>query len=427
MCRTSASFRGKWFARTAWNPVAIRLMNAKTHLVPDQALDALVDRLLLEQGQLDPFELLIAADLLAYEDYEAWRTGRRPELQGALHAAPEQVVGILDRAGSYARRQKLADIALTQKAWGGHDSPLSVGTHQGLNRACGIAYAPHPDRQQLDLFHDSTALLLEDEIRCALAERRTDRAREQIVRLMQQDPAHPRLRSFLRLMQAIDESDVPDLRRSPEDRAAELEDVEPLARQVLGHRARDFLAALWADVAERLVGRRFDRARPGLHAAVAWARAGRWEAAREGVEAEPNWRDQPALVLIHADAVWHRRDPAAARRDWLWLCWEFPTEAERAFGSGAFADRRLGDLWNGFGDLDEALETEDFPAWLLIRDPDGFAMVSPDSAPADERGDAFRVLHRMVAGGDAIELRRELGEVHPKLLRLFLARKEKSL
>jgi hypothetical protein len=86
----------------------------------------------------------------------------------------------------------------------------------------------------------------------------------------------------------------------------------------------------------------------------------------------------------------------------------------------------LGDLWNGFGDLDEALEIEDFPAWLLIRDPDGFAMVSPDCAPADERGDAFRVLHRMVAGGDAIELRRELGEVHPELLRMFLARKERS-
>ena len=57
-------------------------------LLSDKDLGALVDRLLLEQGRLDPLELLLAADVLAYEDYEAWRMGQRPGIQSALRAAP---------------------------------------------------------------------------------------------------------------------------------------------------------------------------------------------------------------------------------------------------------------------------------------------------------------------------------------------------
>jgi hypothetical protein len=397
-------------------------MDTKTNIIPDQALRALVDRLLLEQGRLDPLELLLAAQLIVYEDYEAWRTGRRPDLQSALHAAPQEVAGFLERAGAYARGQKLTDVSVRHTAWGVHDAPLCIGAHPGLDRACGMAYAPPPDRHQLDLFHDSTAVLLEDEIRSSLAARRTDRARQQVARLMQQEPSHPRLRDFLRLIQAADDSHSADLGLSPGDRATELKTVEPLAQQLLGHKARDFLSALWADFAEKSAGLRFDPRAPELHAGFAWSRAGRWEAAREAVESQPDWQEHPALVLVHAEAGWHRRDFAAARRDWLSLCWEFPMEAERALCAKSLPDQRLADLWNTFEDLDEELQTEDFPAWLLVRDPGAFAAVLPSSAPNDERGEAYRLLHRMVTGDDSIERRRELGEAHPVLLQLFLKR-----
>jgi hypothetical protein len=399
------------------------LMDRPTDSNLDQSILPLVDRLLLEQGRLDPLELLLAADLLTYDDYEAWRTGRRPDLQGALHASPEEIAGLLDRAGAYARGQRLAPIPLDHRIWGGQDAPLLVGAHAGLSRACATGYAPPPDRHQLDLFQDSTAMLLEEEIRRALAERRTDRAREQAVRLMQQEPTHPRLRGFLRLIQTIDDMGSPDRRQSTEDRLSELDSIEPLALQLLGHRARDFMSALWAGLAESLTGVRFDPGSPRLHASLAWARAGRWEAARLAVEGESDWRERPELVLTHAEACWHRRDPVAARRDWMWLCWEYPLDAERAIRSGTFPDLRLADLWNTFGDLDEALETEDFPSWLLLRDPGVFAAISPDWAPSDDRGIACRLLHRMVTGDDTIERRRDLGDIHPGLLRLFLAQK----
>lgn len=236
---------------------------------------------------------------------------------------------------------------------------------------------------------------------------------------MAQDPRHRHLRGFLRLIQIVDDAGS----GTPKSRLRELETVDPLARDLLGYRARDFLAPLWSDLAESLAGHAFNPGSPRLHAGFAWARAGRWEAVREAVEQEPDWRTHPLLLLAHAEACWHRRDAAAAWRDWLWLCWEFPPEAERALISPTFPDQRLANLWKGFGDADLELETEDFPAWLLLADPVTAVAVPAESAPKDDRGDAYGLLHRLVRGDDAISVRRELAETHPGLLQLFLSRR----
>ncbi|WP_296811493.1 hypothetical protein [Thiocapsa sp.] len=398
-------------------------MDSAHRAIPDQALRPLVDRLLLEQGRLDPFELLLAAELLGYEDYVAWRTSHRSELQGALRAAPEAVAGFLEEAGAYARGQKLVAVALEHTAWGDREQrPLCIGPHAGLTRAFALAYAPPPERCQLDLFQDSTALLLEDEVRAALVEHRTDRARDQVARLMHREPRHPRLGGFLRLIQTLDDADASARDGRVEERWRELEEIGPLAGQLLGHRVRDFLGTLWAALAERLAGRPFTPGAGEVHASIAWTRAGRWERAREAIEAEPDWLDQPVLVLVHAESCWRARDPFGARRDWLWLCREYPSAAERVLRDPAFPDRRLADLWEAFGDLelDEELATEDFPAWLLLQDPGAFAVLPPSETSSDDRDTAYRLLHGLVTGDDTVDRRRALGEIHPHLLRQFL-------
>jgi hypothetical protein len=47
--------------------------------------------------------------------------------------------------------------------------------------------------------------------------------------------------------------------------------------------------------------------------------------------------------------------------------------------------------------------------------------VTPGPVLADERHEACGILHRLVTGEDDIELRRELSEIQPRLLSLFLA------
>lgn len=152
-------------------------------LLFNNALRSLADRLLLEQGRLDPLELLLAAYLLAYEDYEAWRMGHKPTIQGLLRAAPADVAELLENVGAYATGQGLVATPLEHRGWANVDKPLRIGDQARLVCACAAVFAPPPDRPQLDLFQDGTVPLLEQEIQRALAERRIERAREQVARL----------------------------------------------------------------------------------------------------------------------------------------------------------------------------------------------------------------------------------------------------
>ncbi|MBK1617936.1 hypothetical protein CKO42_05600 [Lamprobacter modestohalophilus] len=408
--------------------------------LPDRiSLTAQVDRLLLEQGRLEPLELLLTLDLLAYEDYEAWRSGGRADLQGALLADPDEVAAVLQLAASHASGQGLQPSQMEYRGWGGHNSPLNLGANQRLIQACAEAFAPAEDRLQLDLFHDSTGLLIENGLRDALAARRIDDARDRVGELMRHDPRHASLQGYLRLIQAVDDGSDDDDNDAVEanlanpekpqpsgtfdaaDRLAQLDALESTARDLLGHRARDFLTGLWAGLAEKLAGIDYNPASPRLHASHAWLRAERWDAVRSAIEQEPNWRWHPDLVVLHAEAAWRRRDPISARQDWAWLCWEHPHHAEPLLVAATLPDSRLCELWSTFEDMDTALEVEEFPAWLLLHDRSAAAAVPPDRAPDDERGALYSVLHRLVSGEGNIELRRQLDDMHPAMLRLFLA------
>ncbi len=385
----------------------------------DKDLIALVDRLVLDQGRLDPLELLLASEALAYDDYEAWRLGRAPELQPLLRLTPEQAVELLGRASAYARAQRFAPVPLQHLGWGPNPRPLVLGPHPEWARACSQGYAPAADRPQLDLFFDSRAQVLETRVCDALAQRRPAEALAAVRELMLADPDHRNLQGFLHLTQVLE----PDPQAQPETRLTDLEAIGPLAHSLLGHRARDLLAPLWAALAESVAGRPFDPQAPDLHAAPLWVRAGRWGPAREAVEAQPDWRDHPKLVLIHAEACRQVRDRAAAWRDWLGLCWDHPQAAEAALDARGLPDRTLADLWARFGDLDPPLSLDEFPPWLLCADPGLRHAVPPEAAPSGPRGEAFRLVHRLLGGEDGMPLRQALAGVSPALLRVYLARR----
>jgi hypothetical protein len=408
-----------------------------TDLLDQKTLTAQVDRLLLQQGRLDPLELLLALDLLSYEDYQEWRLGRRSDLQDALLVRPAVVVALMEQAAAYGRGQGLQPVPLEHRRWGEQDAFLSIGPNQELSRACDIAYVPAADRRQLDLFHDSRELLIETGLREALAQRRLTDVRERVAELAHHNPRHEHLRGYLQLLQIAEEGEHGGLESSTATWFETLDGIELLARNLLGHQARDFLRNLWAEFAQRLAWVAFDPTAPGLHASHAWRRAERWDAVRVAVEQVADWRDHPSLLALHAEASWRRREPAAARRDWAWMCWEYPQQAERLLASPSFPDQQVRQLWQAFEDLELAagpdrrpspgneqvdlLDTEDFPAFLLLHDPSAAAAVPTHAAPDDDRGAAYRLLHRIVSGGDDIALRRELGDIHPLLLRLLLA------
>src|SRR5207253_708148 len=123
-----------------------------------------VDRLLLERGELDPLEYLLAIGGVDYADYREWRHRRRPVLQSAL------------------RRHRF----------------------------------------------DAGSSALE--------------------RLRELPDTHVLINDYLRRSRAAERCST-----EPAARLRELEeDIAPLAASTLAVRARDYLAPLWAELAERL-------------------------------------------------------------------------------------------------------------------------------------------------------------------------------
>jgi hypothetical protein len=396
-------------------------LDSNRTLISAAHLRELVDRLILETGRLDPVALLVAAGLVAHEDEASWRAGHRTDLQGVIKGAPDGVSDLLEQAARYAIRQGLVATRTTWPAFGGAPATPRVGADPRLSAACALVYVPSPDRCQLDLFQESPRTLIEAAIREALISGRAEEARAEIGRLTAHGPSPRRVQGFLQLTAALE--DAPPLRhgRSGAARARELDEIASVAEEFLGARARDFMRALWVSLAEALAGQTFSPRDPEAHAAFAWIRAGRWASARGAIEADPEWRTHPALVCLHAEACWSLEDWTDARRDWLSLCHTDPEEAERIFAAPAFADRHLAGLWDEFGDLPGDLQTEDFPVWLMIRDPHACGVLPDEALPDDDRADAYRLLRRMARGEDGIESRQRLGELNPTLLRLYLS------
>src|SRR5207237_1075172 len=86
-----------------------------------------VDRLVLERGELDPLEFLLAMGCLDYADYREWRQRRRRELQSALTIPVEEVTAALAHAQAYAAEQHLSIEPCPPTAWDQDQGPLSIG------------------------------------------------------------------------------------------------------------------------------------------------------------------------------------------------------------------------------------------------------------------------------------------------------------
>jgi hypothetical protein len=395
-------------------------------------LAGLIERLILEQQGLEPVELLLAAGVLAYPDYEAWRLGHRAALQTALRLPLTETLALLRQGEQLARAAGLTPAAVDYRRWGDHPVPIRVGPSAALNRALATRYVPPAHRRQLDLFYDSGTVALGRTLQEAVLARRFGDARAACGKLRERDPAHARLGDWLRLIDTLERSSrMPGPGPSRPDAPARLRDIDaitPVAERLLGHGARDCLAPLWAGLASAADGLRFDPGEPRLHASFALARLGRWPEVRAAIEAEPRWRDEPQLMERHARACRRSGDARAALADWLALCWVHPDTAERVLGAGDFPDARLAARWGAFCDLDppddaaRALATGDFPAWCLLVEPSLAPDAPPDPAVADpDRVAAYRAALALASAPDDLDQRRALGAAHPALLAVFLA------
>jgi hypothetical protein len=377
-----------------------------------------VDRLLLERGELDPVDCLVGFGLLRQTEADA-RCCSGAEITSALLAPVGEAVALLEQAHTYAAAQNLvavprAPAALQQVRALRHDDP----SRRLIELCCSILRHSEDGRRQADLFHDSAQTAVLNELKEALAEHRAEAARSTLQRLTDLTPDLQIIDNYTRLFQALVSAHT-----QPAERSRELElTVTPLAWRCLGPRARDYISPLWSELAAALRGTAFTPDTPHVHASYAHGQAQQWSAVATSVEDEPEWPRHAALVVRLAEARARQGQEDSARRLWVQLCWDHP-EIAPAFLADAPGDPVVARLWGKFVDADAKFAVGDFPAWLLLGDAHQAHLVPAECAPDNGEGRAYAALHRLVTSGGDIKARIALRALRPDLLGLYLAAK----
>ncbi|HEX9877082.1 MAG TPA: hypothetical protein VGC50_10555 [Gammaproteobacteria bacterium] len=375
-----------------------------------------VDRLLLERGELDPLDCLIALGLRRQTD--ALGPSGDTEIISTLLAPVGEAVALLEQAHAYATAQGLVVVARAPARSVGA-LPRDEASRRLIELCDSILRHSEDTRRQADLFHDSTQTVALNGLKEALAEHRTQAARLALQRWSVLTPDTQAIEDYTRLLQVLAAPRAP-----PAEFSRELElTITPLAWRCLGPRAREYLSPLWSELAVAMVGTAFAPATPRAHASYARAQAQQWSAVMTSVEAESDWPRHAALVVRLAEARARQGEDATARRLWAQLCWDHAQEAP-AILAEAPGDPVIARLWRKFVDADAKLAVGDFPAWLLLGDSHQAHFVPGECAPDNAEGLAYAALHRVVTSGGDIAARIALRTLRPDLLRLYLAAKD---
>lgn len=384
-------------------------------------LQAQVDAQLLEQGAFTPLELLFSSGRLMYADYESWRRREIDHLDPVLMGDPANIIAELERAVSYARGIGLVEEPQET------DRSRRLSADAQLHRLLANRYVPAQKLPQMDLFFDNPVVALTSGIGNALCAGNLPEAQRQLDSLYALAPNHADLAAFDQLVGALDRSQRPveELRRESDL----LLQLTPLARRVLGARARDFLTPLWRKLADTEAARLFSPGEPTLHRSFLLSQAQDWDAVRENVLRTAGWQQHAFLALRLTESCFQRRRRTEALTAWCHVCWREPAEAPEAVRK--LKNAELTALWQDFQDAaeDEILGPESFPAWLLLTEPALGRQLPLDlpieRTPGEEH---YRCVHRLLAArreqrsSDEMALRKALQAGQPVLFRALLSR-----
>jgi len=398
----------------------------------DASLQSQIDNQLMEQGAFTPVEFLISIGRLAYADYERWRMGEIEFLDELLLGNPKRIRAQLKSAIAYA--EKIGLIAEPQEfdAWHleGQSTKLKLSADETMHHQLSLRFVSRRDSPNFDMFFDSPVVVLVNSIVKSLLRRSLGDARHYLDELYQIEPNYADLATFDQLVEALEQSDQPAI--DPRAELLKLQQLSPHARQLLGTQCRDFLVPLWRRLANALEGLAFSSVTPNLHNSYALAQAQDWTGVSQSILNETGWWLDETLCLRLAECGHLRQSRHEVLLAWCHLCWQFSPKATQLLDSGLWADPNINNLWHQYCtleeelDLEEAMPTEDFPAWLLLCEPGLAHSLNWDLPKIDTAAtQLYQLTHQLVvvrqAGefGDELELRKALQVRQPALLRYF--------
>ena len=404
---------------------------------------AAAERLLHDLGRCSPMDLLLAMRLLRPEDHEAWCRGERARLDDALAGGPAGARRCLEAAGRWAGALGLTARHDVLSGTGGHPAEdLVASSDPRLNELLRTSFFPRPaqEAEQLDLFLDSPVTSAVNALLDALWAGDPGEGRRARARLMERVPGHAQAASAAALIEMLETPPPGDAARGQEWTGRLEREWAPAASALFGARGAQWLAPRWCAAGRAIESGRLDPRRPERHPSAAYLRGLDWQGVKRSVLATPDYEAEPALLARLAEAEWRLGDRHQAISHWFTLCWRAPEAFRKLVAGRDFPDRAVRDAWNLAEDRDDpGSETfpEWFPAWMLLHEyglartlalRQGGRSGGPEPGREGDPERAFGLLTALLttSAGDAgnVELRRELGSIHPGLLRRYLAKLE---
>lgn len=391
---------------------------------------ATIDQHLSRQGSFCMIDWLLSQNLLQYPQFEAWRYGNRKHLDDALELDRSALRGLLSDAEEHCTALGLSSETQDFHHWQSeHPVRLSASDDATIHRRLTQQWLRPVDRPQLDLFMDNAAVVTENHLREALSNRRFDDAERHLEELSALNSSHAQLGRFQDLvnygrhMSINPHIDEPGL-------TAELDglqqEVEPLAREVLGPCARDYLAFAWRRLAANLPESNAPQT-PRLHRSYALAQIPDWAAVRDCLQPPSAICRQPELLERLALACGALRQTEEALLLWCVLFERHTEYAENAIDDQPIP--LLDTLWQDFWELGETRNIEITSAWFsayLIACRPGLRhhlkKAPPLQQPATQA--MLTVIEASLTQTDEIAARKQLKVVNPALLALYIGVQE---
>lgn len=392
---------------------------------------ATVDQTIAQQGQFCLLDWLLAQNLLAYSDYEAWRHGQLPYLDQVLAAPREDIQKLLEQTQQSCNKLKLAHDAQEYFRWDGdHRKPLLISADSEWHKALGQRWLPPQDVPQMDLFMDNSATIAENQVLALLAERRFEQAQQALQQLAQLNPAHAKLGGYQDLVNyglhiasgegITQEALLPELLGLDQE-------VTPLAKELLRAQQRDYLAFAWRRIAEGLMATPVDLStlirQPKFHVSFALQQIPDWQGIVTALTQDPLLLQSPELLARLAEAYAHCCQ--IGHYYWLWgiALERFSDQVETLM---AECGGLIVQDWDDFLAFDEHWPAECFLGFLLIQQP-GLVHVY-EHLPQVERSliqlpvnrAVFELVKIRLAEGNEKQARENLKKLSPELFGCYL-------
>lgn len=394
-----------------------------SQLTPNHTLQNQVDLILFEEGCFSPLSWLLKEGYLAYSDYQQWKQGTVDYLEDHLNLSAAEVITELKHAQDYALSLKLDSYSQAYTSITGQ--ALQCCRSRAHESIFTTVFEPARNRQQLDLFFDSAAACTEFDLIQAIINQKQDDIHACLAKLKTTDPE--KHQSFIRLLTF--ERNLTEFKQSSGEKITLLlKTVSPLAFEILGRFAYDFLTPLWHRLTEETAGRNFAADAPEWHASFTAFKGFQWLQVVSSIERERNWEEHPVLLYRHAEACFKLGREREGLINWFKLFIRFPETAEQMIENTS--NRLLFSDWRLFHELDPELEADLFPAWMVMNKP---ALAKQSIHAAIHGNDTLQLIEDLVCntGNDindqAILLRARLQQDCHALFIHYMNMKENKL